>query len=179
MTEALRQRPALIAPFVTRPTETVLDREHYGLPPATESRKGVYALRRSAESGSGTVVLQGSGVAINFVREVLPRLDKEGVKLNVFYVASAELFDALPQEEQDEIFPEAMAQEAMGVTGFTLPTLYRWVRSDRGRALSMYPFSKGHFLGSGQAESVLEEAGLDGESLYAGVRKYLEQAVPA
>jgi len=116
---------------------------------------------------------------MNFIRDVLPRLDKDGVSLNLFYVASAELFDALPREEQNEIFPEALAQEAMGITGFTFPTLYRWVRSDRGRSLSVYPFSKGHYLGSGQAEAVLEEAGLDGESLYAGVRKYLEQAVTA
>ena len=45
----------------------------------------------------------------------------------------------------------------MGITGFTLPTMYRWIQSDRGRSLTMHPFMKGHFLGSGQAEMVLAE----------------------
>jgi hypothetical protein len=63
--------------------------------------------------------------------------------------------------------------EAMGVTGFTLPTLYRWVRSDRGRLASLYPFRNGRFLGSGQGNMVLSEAGLDGESQYRAIRDYL------
>ena len=51
----------------------------------------------------------------------------EGIDALVYYVASAELFDLLPAEEQRAIFPEERAREAMGITGFTLPTLYRWV----------------------------------------------------
>jgi hypothetical protein len=67
----------------------------------------------------------------------------------------------------------------MGITGFTLPTMYRWVRSTRGRALTLHPFQKGHFLGSGQADKVLREAGLDGEGQYRGVMQYMEQTVKA
>jgi len=67
----------------------------------------------------------------------------------------------------------AYAREAMGITGFTLPTLYRWVQSDRGRAASLHPFMKGHYLGSGQAAAVLKEAGLDGESQFKAIEKYV------
>ena len=52
----------------------------------------------------------------------------------------------------------------MGITGLTLPTMYRWVRSDRGRTMTLHPFAHGHFLGSGPAEKVMEEARLYGES---------------
>src|SRR4030067_1147486 len=38
---ALARRPAVIAPFVTRPTEKVLDRQAVGLAPATAGRAGV------------------------------------------------------------------------------------------------------------------------------------------
>ena len=176
---ALARRPAIIAPFVTRPAETVLDRERYGLPSAAESVTGVYAMRKAKGRGDGTLVLQGSGVATGFVTDVLPQLDKDGADLNVYYVASAELFDALSPEERESIFPEERAREAMGITGFTLPTLYRWVASSRGRAMSLYPFAKGHYLGSGQAQYVLAEAGLDGEGQLAGIRKYLSAAVHA
>ena len=43
---ALAQRPALIAPFVTRPEVKVLDRSALGLAPPEEAMTGVYLLRR-------------------------------------------------------------------------------------------------------------------------------------
>lgn len=172
---ALARRPAVIAPFVTRPNEKVPDRKALNLAPATDSVSGVYLLRKARGKGDGTLVLQESGVTMSFINEALPKLDQNGVDLNVYYVASAELFDALPPAEQARIFPEERAREAMGITGFTFPTMYRWILSDRGRALTLHPFQKGHFLGSGQAEFVLEEAGLDGESQYKAVLKYLER----
>jgi transketolase len=89
-------------------------------------------------------------------------------------VASAELFDLLPKSQQEKVFPEEHAKKAMGITGFTLPTLYRWIRSDRGREMSLHPFQKGHYLGSGQADMVLTEAGLDGKSQFKAIIKYLK-----
>jgi hypothetical protein len=62
----------------------------------------------------------------------------------------------------------------MGITGFTLPTMLRWILSDLGRAHTLHPFRKGHFLGSGPGPMVLAEAGLDGESQYRAIRDYLE-----
>jgi len=176
---ALAKRPALIAPFVTRPNETVPDREAAGLAAASESVTGVYALRRAHGTGDGTVVLQGSGVTLAFVEEVLPRLVEDGIDLNVYYVASEELFDLLPDEERQRIFPADHADEAMGITGFTLPTMYRWVRSERGRAMTLHPFAQGHFLGSGPAEKVMEEARLDGESQYRAISSFVGRSVRA
>ncbi|MGK5081788.1 hypothetical protein WDW37_00660 [Bdellovibrionota bacterium FG-1] len=161
---ALKKRPAVIAPFVTRPAEPVVDRAKLKIAPATDAVTGVYALCRAAGKAAGTLVLQGNGVATSFVTEVLPRLAAHKIDLNVFYVASAELFDLLPASEQERIFPEALAQEAIGITEFTLPTMYRWITSAEGRRKTLHPFSHGHFLGSGSGAKVLEEAGLDGPS---------------
>ncbi len=172
---ALVKRPAVIAPFVTRPNEKVPDRKALGLAPADECTKGVYLLRKPKGKAKGTVVLQGSGVAYEFINGALPLLDKEGIDINVYYVASAELFDLLPRAEQEKIFPEEHQMEAMGITGFTLPTMYRWVRGEFGRQMTLYPFDKGHYLGSGQAEMVLAEAGLDGESQFKAIMKYLKE----
>ncbi|MGE5127677.1 MAG: hypothetical protein ACM3PV_15400 [Betaproteobacteria bacterium] len=170
---ALRRRPALIAPFVTRPSETVPDRARLGLAPATAAAAGVYLLRAPKGAADVTIVLQESAVAYAFVEQALPLLEKAGVEPRVYYVASAELFDLLPPEEQARIFPEQHGQEAMGITGFTLPTLHRWVRSELGRRHSLHPFRKGHFLGSGQGPMVLAEAGLDGTSQARAVREYV------
>jgi transketolase len=171
---ALSRHPAIIAPFVTRPSEKVPDRMKLGLAPASDAAQGVYRLLAAGGKGDGTLVLQESGVTYAFVEQTLPRLREAGLDLNVYYIASAELFDALPASRREEIFPEAHAREAMGITGFTLPTLYRWVRTDAGRAASLHPFAQGHFLGSGQAPMVLEEAGLDGAGQMAAIRRFVE-----
>ncbi len=170
---ALNCRPAIIAPFITRPNETVLDRAALGLAPAEAAVKGVYLLRKPRGKGAGTVVLQESAVTYAFVEGALPLLEREGFDPWVYYVSSAELFDLLPAEEQKRIFPEERALEAIGVTGFTLPTLLRWIKSERGRIASLHPFRHGSFLGSGQGKMVLSEAGLDGQSQFESIAAYL------
>jgi len=175
LSAALAKRPAVIAPFVTRPSERVIDRRASGLSPATAAATGVYLLRRAEGKKDGTLVLQGSDVGYAFVEQALPRLIKKGIDLDVFYIASAELFDLLPRVQRERIYPAAAAQEALGITGFTLPTMERWVCSDRGRMMTLHPFRKGHFLGSGQADKVLEEAGLNGESQLRAILRYVEK----
>jgi transketolase len=175
LSAALTRRPAVIAPFVTRPNEKVLDRKALGLAPATASSTGVYLLKAAEGKADGTLVLQGSEVAYAFAEETLPLLKQKGIDLNVYYVASAELFELLPEEEQERIFPVRLTEEALGMTGFTLPTLYRWVCSERGRRMSLHPFKKGHFLGSGQANMVLEEAELNGEGQFRAIVEYLKR----
>jgi transketolase len=174
--EALVRRPAVIAPVVTRPSETVLDREALGLAPADASRRGLYALRTASGTADGTIVLQGSEVAYAFIQDALPLLEGNGIDLDVFYVASAELFDLLPENEKEKTFPEARARVAMGITGFTLPTMHRWITSERGRAATLHPFMKGRYLGSGPGYRVLEEAGLDGRSQYEAIKRYVESS---
>ena len=171
---ALRHRAAVLAPFVTRPGETVPDRSGLGLAPPEAAATGVYLLRGPQGPGRGTIVLQESAVSFAFVEQALPILLRQGIDPWVYSVASAELFDLLPPEEQKRIFPEERAREAMGITGFTLPTMFRWIRSDLGRAHTLHPYRKGHYLGSGQGPMVLAEAGLDGESQAQAIQRYVE-----
>ena len=176
MSAALGRRPAVIVPYVTRPGETVLDRSALGLAPAMDARHGVYRLRAARGESRGTVVLQGSEVAYAFIDETLPLLEEAGIAVDAFYVSSAELFDLLPAAEQQRIFPEWRAQKAIGITGFTLPTLYRWVTSDRGRRHSLHPFRHGHFLGSGPGQVVMQEAGIDGQSQFEAIAAYVDDS---
>ncbi len=173
---ALRARPAVIAPFVTRPNEVVLDRAALGLAPASEAANGVYELVAPDKSRpvDATVVLQESGVTMAFVMTALPLIRKAGLNLRAYYVASAELFDLLPEAEQARRFPESAAREAIGITGFTKSTLYRWVTSSAGREASLHPFQHGHFLGSGAGAAVISEAGLDGVAQFEAIRRYAE-----
>jgi transketolase len=171
---AFRAEFAVIVPFVTRPGEPVLDREALGLAPASAAAAGVYRLREAAGAPDVRLVLQGSGVTLAFVQDTLPRLLEDGVDAEVTYVASPELFDKLPAEERHAVFDDEQGRTAMGITGFTLPTMYRWIHSDLGRRHTMHPFMKGHYLGSGAGDMVIHEAGLDGDGQYQQIRAYLD-----
>lgn len=174
--EGLKKRPAVLAPFVTRPEEVVIDREKLGLPPATAAIEGIYRLRTADPKQKpyhGTIILQGSDVTIDFINYVLPRLDEGNYRVNILYIASAELFDYLPEKRRNEILPPQLMAEAMGITGFTMPTMYRWITSDLGRRHSLHAFSKGIYPGSGKAEKVLEEMGLNGPAQWEMVQKYI------
>jgi transketolase len=170
----LAKRPAIIAPFVTRPPEIVVDRTALGLAPAALAVQGVYCLRKARRNSHGTVVLQGTGVTNAFVQQTLPLIDREKIDINIYVVASSELFDMLPEAERERIFPAAHQHQSMAITDFTMATMMRWVRSDYGRAHSLHPFRHGHFLGSGTGAMVMAEAGLDGKSQFKAIRAFVQ-----
>jgi transketolase len=126
----------------------------------------------SAKEYHGTLVLQGNGVGSIFVKDVLPEIDREGWNMNIYYIASAELFNLLSREEQESIYPQRLALEAVGITDFTLPTMYRWVRANESIGRTLHSFRSGHYLGSGPAPKVLEEAGIHAEGQLAMIREY-------
>lgn len=169
---ALAKRPAIIAPFVTRPPEMVLDRA--GLASAALAAQGVYCLRKARRNSHGTIVLQGTGVTNEFVQQTLPLIDHEKIDINVYVVTSTELFDMLPEAERERIFPAAHQHQSMAITDFTFATMMRWVRSDYGRAHSLHPFRHGHFLGSGTGAMVMAEAGLDAVSQFKAIRAFVQ-----
>ncbi len=174
---ALRARPAVIAPFVSRPAGVTPDRAALELPPPHAAAKGLYAWRRSDQSDA-TVVLQGCAVALLFARRVLPELDKLGVPVNIFYVSSGELFDLLPLPEQQSIYPERLARQAMAITDYTWPTMARWVHTQEGMQNSLHSFYNGRFLSSGSWDKVLEEAGLDGPAQLKAVLEWCQKGRP-
>jgi transketolase len=171
--ESLIQRPAVIAAYVTRPSEIILDREALGLAPAEDSVKGMYKLLAANGKPDATIVYQGSEVAYAFAADVLPRLKERGINLDVYYVASAELFDRLDEQERREIYPESVASSAMMFSGFTVATTYRWIMSERGREFSMFPWKTGNFLGSGQGDVCLEQAGMHAEAQLDVIEKFI------
>jgi transketolase len=171
--ETLLQRPAVMAAYVTRPSEVILDRAALGLAPAEDSIKGVYKLLAANGKPDATIVYQGSEVAYAFAAGVLPRLREKGINLDVYYISSAELFDRLEAAEREEIFPASVAASAMMFSGFTMATTYRWIMSERGRQFSMYPWKHGSFLGSGQGDVCLEQAGMHPEAQLEIIERFI------
>ncbi len=175
----LLKRPALLAPFVTRPAEEVFDREALGLAPATDVAEGVYRLWSNINavnySIDGIIILQGSAVTNDFVRYVLPRINEAEYNVEVYYVASAELFSLLSAERQQEILPEKKRQMAMMISDFTEATTYRWILSGYGRACSISAYTQGHYPSSGKGDAVMKEMGLDGPAQWDAIVKYIKR----
>jgi hypothetical protein len=109
---------------------------------------------------------------MTFVIDVMPDLIKYGLNMNVLYVSSKELFDRIPDTRKEKIYPEYIFYHSMGITDFTLPTLYYWVRSEYGLKSSLYPFKNKRYNGSGNFKSVMKEAGIDEESQIKKIKEY-------
>ena len=152
MAAALARRPALIAPFVTRPNEPVLDRER-PRPRAGRRRRrsGVYRLRAPRRTGDGTRRAAGERASPTpSSSEALPLLRAATAStLDVYYVASAELFDLLPRRAASAIFPEARAQRGDGHHRLHAADDVPLGPLRPGPRATLHPFAKGHFLGSG------------------------------
>jgi len=171
--EALLQRPAVIAPYVTRPSEIIVNREALGLAAPEKSVKGVYKLLQANGKPDASIIYQGSDVGYAFVSGVLPRLKEKGINLDVYYISSVELFDRLDAQERNEIYPSSVAASAMMFTGFTAATTYRWTMSERGRVFTHYPWKHGFFLGSGPGDVCLEQAGMHAEAQWEVIQKFI------
>ena len=172
---ALAQRPALLAPFVTRPSETVLDRRAMGLAPAEAAVDGplpapaARATRRRDHRASGErrhVRVRARGAAAAGPRRNLTLDLLRGERGAVRRAAGG-----------------AAAGRSSRTSGAAKPWASpasrcpRWIagsHSRLGRSLTLHPYQRGHYLGSGQGEMVLAEAGLDGASQYRAVRRYVE-----
>mgnify|MGYP002854757019 CR=1 FL=1 len=175
VTTALARRPAILAPFVIRPAAQFMDRAQLGVDSAQAATNGVYYLHRAAASKAGAIFVQGAGIARIVAAHVLPEIVAgRAPDVNILYVTSRELFELLPQAEQDKLVPPEIMQTAIGFTDFTLPTLDCWLHSQKGRAGSLYPHKNGRYLGSAAGANLYKEAGLDGASLLAHIRAYAQ-----
>jgi len=172
MSAALKNNPAVILPYVTRPAEVIIDREKIGFPDASKSADGIYCVRRAKKS-KATVIYQGAEVGVELPK-VVSELDKAKVDANIFYISSSELFSYLPKKKQEEILSEELKRNAMAVTGFTIDTMYEYLLTSKGRDFSLHPFKKGIFLGSGPGGEVLKQAGLDVKSQVTAIKEFVK-----
>ncbi|MGB2578792.1 transketolase [Elusimicrobium simillimum] len=175
VTYALNKRPAVLAPFVIRPSDKFIDRAALNFGPAESAVQGIYKLYGDGKKSDGDIIIQGSGVARIFVEGVLPKLQEKGLKVNVYYVTSRELFDLLDDAKKEEILPFAIRQRAMAITDFTLPTIADLLCSDIGKKHAIWPHKNGKYLGSGKPATLYKEAGLDAEGQISAILSYISE----
>jgi hypothetical protein len=99
--------------------------------------------------------------------------------VDVHYVTSRLMFDALPRADRGRLWSPQMAVSAMGVTDFTADTMDGWITSSDGREATLSPHKGGHFLRSGIGSHVLKEGGLSADQIVDSVSRFAQQQATA
>jgi transketolase len=177
-------RPAVIGAFVTRPNFRVVDRAALGMADPLAGMSGIYRLAGPTEGRvpAAHVVLQGAGVLDELLQnggEALTAIRRLDPGVDVHYVTSRLMFDALPRADRGRLWSPQMAVSAMGVTDFTADTMDGWITSSDGREATLSPHKGGHFLRSGIGSHVLKEGGLSADQIVDSVSRFVQQQATA
>ena len=158
---------------VARPDNPVADRSKFADTDPRAAAKGFYLIRDFAKGQPkhGTVILQGASASVNLVK-VLPRLEDAKINVRIVSAVSEELFDRQPQSYRDKVLPSESLYDAMVIsTG----TRRMWPVRNLGPLTDEYSLTSdwdNQWLTSGQEKDVIEEAHLDPESIFEGVKRF-------
>jgi len=119
------------------------------------------------------VIVQGSSSTVNLVK-ILPRLEQAGINVKVISAISEDLFDRQPEAYRQAVLPPGAAFDAMVVSSATRRV---WPVQGLGPltdAYSLTPDWDHQWLTGGLEKEVIEEAHLDPESIFAGVKRFAD-----
>ncbi|MCB9517201.1 MAG: hypothetical protein H6693_13505 [Candidatus Latescibacteria bacterium] len=160
---------------VARPDFPVADRATFADTDIRAAAKGLYVIRDFAPGPRhGTVLTQGSSSTVNLLK-VLPRLEQAGVNVKVVAVISEELFDRQGAAYRESVLPAAARYDAMVVSTGT--RRMQPVR-DLGPLTDEYSLNsdrQDHWLSGGTEPDVIAEAGLDEETIFAGIKRFADE----
>ncbi len=175
VTAALARRPAVIAPFVTRPDENVLDRAALGLAPAAAAQPAsTRCAPRPARATARWCCRAARWPTPSWrtpCRCCWPRASTWTSTTSPAPSCST-CCRSTSSSGSSRTWPRARPWASRTsrcppcTAGCVPPTAVK---------KSMHPFQKGRFLGSGPGAVVLREAGLDGESQFEAIMAYVKQ----
>ena len=157
---------------VARPDYMVADRSTFADKELTAARKGLYVIRDFAPGPRhGYVIAQGSSSTNNLVK-VLPRLEEAGINVKIISAVSEDLFDRQPQAYRDAVLPPQALVDAMFISTATrrVPPV-----RDLGPLTDEYSLTSdwdNQWLTSELEQEVIEEAHLDPQSIFTGIRRF-------
>ncbi|MBM4117971.1 hypothetical protein FJ251_09600 [bacterium] len=158
---------------VARPDFPVADRSRFADTDLRAAAKGLYVIRDFApgKPRHGYVVAQGSSSTFNLLA-ALPRLEAAGANVKVIAAVSEELFARQSAAYRESVLPPGAVNDLMLVTTGTkrLPPL-----AGLGPLTEEYSLTadqEDRWLTGGTEADVIREAGLDEESIFAGVKRF-------
>ena len=171
-----RKELGVIVIHVARPDFYVADRSGWADPDLKSSARGCYLIRNwnAAQPPCGTVLVQGSSASNNLV-SIMDRLDDEGLNVRIVAVISEDLFNLQPEEYRRSILPDAQRYDCMVVTTMTRRVM---PIANLGPLTDEYTLASDHddrWRTGGMEEDVIAEARLDPESIYRGIKRFVDE----
>ena len=165
----------LIVIHVARPDFSVADRSTFADTELTAAAKGMYLIRDFApgQEPGGTVFVQGSSSTFNLV-SIIPRLETAGLNVRIVAVISEELFANQPEAYRDSILPASARVDSMFVT-----TMSKRIApvANLGPLAQEYSLSSDwddRWRTGGSEPDVIAEAHLDEDSIFEGVKRFVD-----
>jgi transketolase len=169
------QKVGIIAIEVARPDFPVVDRSTFADKDPRAAAKGLYVIRDFAPGKRhGTVIAQGSSSTQNLLK-VLPRLEAAGINVKVISAISEDLFDLQPEAYRKSVLPPDALYDAMVVSSATrrmMPVRNLGPLTDDYSLTSDWD---NQWLTSGLEKEVIEEAHLDPETIFNGVKRFADE----
>jgi transketolase len=164
----------LLVIHVARPDFYVADRGTWANPDLRAAAKGCYLIRDwdPSRPAQGTVLVQGSSSTNNLVA-LMPKLNEADLNVRIVAVISEELFNLQPQQYKRKILPDAQRFDCMFVTTMTKRVM---PLSNLGPLTERYSLSADlddRWRTGGSEEDIMREAGLDKESIFEGIRRFV------
>jgi transketolase len=170
---ALRLPQPVIVLHLTRPGVEILDREKLGLGSHLLAARGAYILRdyRPQEPQHGCILVQGTMSTANLLK-ALPAVDAAGLNLKIVAVPSRDLFRLQDQEYQDTVLTKGDRLNSTYVTNMARVCLREWSLNPLADDWALSSDQDNRWRGGGSVDEVLEEAGLDPDSIARGLIEF-------
>lgn len=173
---ALASDVPIVALHLTRPNVVIPDRKALGVPSHFEAAKGAYVLRDYDPNRpkEGTIIVQGTS-ATDTIFELLPQFE-DGSAPNVKIVAaiSWELFQLQDRTWRDQVLPRHDWLDSTVLTNGARRLMHDWLPHKIAEHYAMSSDKDNRWRTGGSYEEVKREAGLDPESVLAGIRHFAE-----
>ena len=165
----------IIVIHVARPDIAVADRTQFADTDLTSAAKGMYLIREFSadQEPAGTVFVHGSSSTFNLV-QIIPRLEEAGLNVRIVAVISEELFALQTEAYQKSIVPDSARLDSMFITTMTKrisPV------SNLGPMAQEYSLSSDwddRWRTGGSEPDVIAEAHLDKDSIFEGVKRFVD-----
>ena len=166
----------IIVIHLARPDFVVADRSKFADTDLKAAAKGMYLIRdfSADREPAGTVFVQGSSSSFNLV-QVIPRLEEAGLNVRIVAVISEELFRLQSEAYQQSIVPDSARFDSTFVTTMTKrisPV------SNLGPLAQEYALTSDwddRWRTGGSEPDVIAEAHLDQDSIFDGVKRFVDE----
>jgi len=172
---ALTTDSPIVALHLTRPPLPIIDREKLGLGSYFGAAKGAYVLREYASDKpkQGCLMVQGTMSTYNLIL-ALEQIDAAGVNVKLVAVPSPQLFALQPESYRNEVVTVGDRLNSTYLTNRSKRLMRDWVFNPLADEYALSSDADNQWRPGGALDEVCADAGIDPDSIAAGVVKFAQ-----